>query len=254
MPRSLPDSCPTRLCPTASKCPLYPFACSCYHLPVLQPLRILHEDEHLLFVDKPAGVVVQQSQDPDERFLFQHVAEYLLESGQEPFLLQRLDRGTTGVMFFSKSKEMNPRLTRQFEKKQIRKTYTAIASGRISETQLIDAPIGRIGPIKFGIVEEGKRALTRLVPLATRPDASLLRIHLMTGRTHQIRVHLAAIGHPLSGDWLYGERDEGRPLLHSTRVEMIHPATGESLVVEAPLPADFLAMFPESDKLLGNVE
>lgn len=217
-------------------------------------LRILYEDEYILFVDKPPGIVVQQSQDPDDPVLFEHVASYLQPKGQEPFLLQRLDRGTTGVMFFSKSKAMNPRLTKQFEKKQIRKTYVAVAVGRIAETQLIDAPIGRIGPISFGVIEEGRRALTRIVPLVARKDASLLRIRLLTGRTHQIRVHLAAIGHPLVGDWLYGARDEGRPMLHSLRVEMIHPASGDPLIVTAPLHADFDRIFPDADKLLSVVE
>jgi 23S rRNA pseudouridine1911/1915/1917 synthase len=216
------------------------------------PLRILHEDEHLIFLDKPAGVVVQQSQDPEEPFLFTRVAEYLQPKGQAPYLLQRLDRGTTGVMFFSKSSAMNARLTRQFEKRQIRKTYAAVATGRIGEAQTIDAPIGRIGPITFGVVEDGRRALTTLVPAAFRPDATLLRIRLLTGRTHQIRVHLAAIGHPLVGDWLYGERDDGRPMLHSLRVEMAHPATGEPLVVEAPLPSDFLELFPDGDSLVAG--
>jgi len=217
-------------------------------------LHILHEDDYLLFLNKPAGIVVQQSQDPDEPFLFTYVAEYLSDSGRQPYLLQRLDRGTTGVMFFSKSSEMNPRLTRQFEKKLIRKTYTAVAKGAIGVSQLIDAPIGRIGPISFGVIPEGRRALTRLEPLATRDDSTLLRIRLLTGRTHQIRVHLSSIGHPLLGDWLYGERDEARPMLHSTRIEMIHPATGEPLVVRAPLPADFLELFPDGDRLLSTVE
>jgi RluA family pseudouridine synthase len=221
---------------------------------VLAPLRILYEDDYILFVDKPAGVVVQQSQDPEEPFLFDVAVDYLQPKGQEPFLLQRLDRGTTGVMFFSKSREMNPRLTRQFEKKQIRKTYAAVATGRIGQAQLVDAPIGRIGPISFGVIEEGRRALTRIAPVGWRTGASLLRIRLLTGRTHQIRVHLAAIGHPLAGDWLYGERDEGRPMLHSMQVEMIHPATGEPLVVRSSVPADFLALFPDADRLLTDVE
>jgi len=217
-------------------------------------LRILFEDDSILFVDKPAGIVVQQSQDPEEPFLFTHVADYLRPSGKQPFLLQRLDRGTTGVMFFSKSSVMNPRLTRQFEKKQIRKTYAAVARGRIGEPQLIDAPIGRVGPISFGVIEEGRRALTRLEPLAWGHDATLLRIRLLTGRTHQIRVHLSAIGHPLVGDWLYGERDEGRPLLHSARIDMIHPGTGERLAVDARLPDDFLELFPDGDRLVFDPE
>ena len=137
---------------------------------------------------------------------------------------------------------MNVRLTRQFEAKRIRKTYAAFCVGRLAEQQLIDAPLARIGAINFGVRDEGKRALTRIVPLEPGDAHSLLEVHLLTGRTHQIRVHLSAIGHPLVGDWLYGDRDRGRPMLHARRLEMIHPATGQPLVVESPLPEDFEAM------------
>ncbi len=206
------------------------------------PLDILYEDQQLVFVNKPAGCVVQRGYDADEPVLFEVVRDYLFRKGEQPFLLQRLDRGTTGVIFFSKSTDMNPRITRQFETKRIRKTYVAICRGRLAEPQLIDAPTARIGPISFGVRDGGKRALTRVVPLEPGDTRSLVELHLLTGRTHQIRVHLAAIGHPLVGDWLYGERTEGRPMLHARRIEMIHPATGRDLVVEAPIPDDFVDM------------
>jgi 23S rRNA pseudouridine1911/1915/1917 synthase len=206
------------------------------------PLTILYEDEFLLFLDKPAGIVVQRGYDADEPVLLDLVREYLAAKGEETFLLQRLDRGTTGVIFFSKSSRMNARLTRQFEAKRIRKTYAAFCVGRLAERQLIDAPLARIGAINFGVRDEGKRALTRIVPLEPGDTHSLIEVHLLTGRTHQIRVHLSAIGHPLVGDWLYGDRDRGRPMLHARQLEMIHPATGQPLVVESPLPEDFEAM------------
>jgi len=208
----------------------------------MPPLTILYEDDVLLFVEKPAGLVVQRGYDPDEPVLLDLVREYLAAKSEETFLLQRLDRGTTGVIFFSKSSKMNVRLTRQFETKRIRKIYAAFCTGRLVEPQLVDAPLARIGAITFGVRDEGKRALTRIVPLEPGDAHSLVEIHLLTGRTHQIRVHLAAIGHPLVGDWLYGEREEGRPMLHARRIEMIHPATGQPLAVESPLPADFEAM------------
>ncbi len=217
------------------------------------PFPILYEDAHLLFVNKPAGIVVQPSRDPAEPFLFEAVAAYLRAGGQEAFLLQRLDRDTTGVMFFSKSSTVNAHLTRQFEQRQIRKTYAAVAVGRVGEAQLIDAPIGRVGPILFGVRATGKRALTEIDPVAWLKESTLLRIRLLTGRTHQIRVHLASIGHPLLGDWLYGERDACRPRLHARVVEMTHPATGDPLVVAAPLPADFLELFPDGERLLAAV-
>jgi 23S rRNA pseudouridine1911/1915/1917 synthase len=203
---------------------------------------ILYEDETLLFVDKPAGLVVQRGYDQEEPVLLDLVTAYLAEKGEETYLLQRLDRGTTGVIFFSKSSKMNARLTRQFESKRIRKLYVAFCIGLLGEPQLVDAPIVRIGAIKFGVRDEGRRALTRIVPLEPGRERSLVEVHLLTGRTHQIRVHLSAIGHPLVGDWLYGDRDRGRPMLHARRLEMIHPATGQPLVVESPLPADFEEM------------
>jgi 23S rRNA pseudouridine1911/1915/1917 synthase len=218
-------------------------------------LRVLREDEHLLFVDKPAGIVVQQSQDPDEQHLYEIVDEYLRSKGEQAFLLQRLDRGTTGVMFFSKSNQVNVHISRQFEKKRIRKTYVAICEGVLSETQLIDAPIGRVGAITFGVLADGKKALTRVEPVASREGRTLVRVRLLTGRTHQIRVHLSALGHALDGDWLYGTRDEGRPMLHAHKIEMTHPATGEPLVVAAPLPEDFYELFPDiSDLLVADIE
>ena len=154
--------------------------------------------------------------------------------------MQRLDRGTSGVIFFSKSSALNVRLTRQFERKRIRKRYLAICEGELAEVQTIDAPIARIGAIKFGVRDHGKRSITHVRPLDAKPSGSLLEIHLETGRTHQIRVHLSAIGHPLAGDWLYGERSGVRPMLHAAELEMIHPQTGQTLRVAAPAPEDFL--------------
>src|SRR5258705_10021575 len=119
--------------------------------------------------------------------------------------MQRLDRGTSGVMFFSKRADVNAKLTRQFETKRIRKRYLALCEGELAERQTIDAPLARIGAIKFAVRDDGKRAVTHVAPLEAKDGGSLLDIILETGRTHQIRVHLAAIGHPLAGDWLYGE-------------------------------------------------
>jgi 23S rRNA pseudouridine1911/1915/1917 synthase len=203
-------------------------------------LDILYEDEALIFVDKPAGLVVQRGHDPDEPVLFEIVAEYLRGSGATAFLMQRLDRGTSGVMFFSKLASINANLTRQFESKRLRKHYRALCEGELPEKQTIDAPLARIGPISFGVREGGKRAVTEVVPIQATPLGSLLEIGLKTGRTHQIRVHLAAIGHPLVGDWLYGARNAVRPMLHSSRLDMTHPLTNQPLGVAAALPQDFV--------------
>ncbi len=153
--------------------------------------------------------------------------------------MQRLDRGTSGVMFFSKRTDVNPKLTRQFETKRIRKSYLALAEGEVGERQTIDAPLARIGPISFGVRDGGKRSVTVVEPLAFGSEGSLLAITLMTGRTHQIRVHLEAIGHPLVGDWLYGARNAPRPMLHAAELIMTHPVSNQTLRVAAPLPEDF---------------
>ena len=199
-------------------------------------IPILYEDDTLLFVDKPAGLVVQQRMhEPDEAYLEAMVASYT----SPVYLMQRLDRGTSGVMFFSKRSDMNVRLTRRFERKLIRKRYLAICDGELGETQTIDAPIARTGAITFGVRDDGKRAVTHVRSRAATPSGSLLEIDLETGRTHQIRVHLAAIGHPLAGDWLYGKENAARPMLHAAELVMTHPLTGQHLRVVAPAPRDF---------------
>jgi 23S rRNA pseudouridine1911/1915/1917 synthase len=199
---------------------------------------VLYEDEALIFVDKPPGIVVQRSHDATEPVLVEEVAAYLEERGERCFLMQRLDRGTTGVIFFTKLASINAAVTRQFERKRLQKRYLALAEGELAEAQTIDAPLARIGPISFGVRVAGKRSVTSVRPLAFSRTASFLDIHLRTGRTHQIRVHLAAIGHPLVGDWLYGERNASRPMLHASTIEMIHPLTQQPLVVSSPLPDD----------------
>jgi 23S rRNA pseudouridine1911/1915/1917 synthase len=200
-------------------------------------LRILYEDDHLLFINKPPHIVVQRSHDPDEPVLYEMAAAHT----SPLFLLQRLDRGTSGVMFFSKRADINAKLTRQFERKRIRKRYLALCEGELGERQTIDAPMMRIGPISFGVRDGGKRAVTEVEPVNATRKGSLVSITLRTGRTHQIRVHLAAIGHPLAGDWLYGSRNAERPMLHSAELDIMHPATNAPLHVTAPLPPDFLA-------------
>ncbi len=201
------------------------------------PLDILFEDDALIFVNKPAGVVVQQRlHQPDEPYLHAEIARHTSPA----YLMQRLDRGTSGVMFFSKRSDLNARLTRQFQRKAIRKRYLAVCEGYLAEPRTIDAPLARVGAITFGVHADGKTAITHVHPLHATSAGSLLEIGLETGRTHQIRVHLSTIGHPLAGDWLYGVRNAARPMLHAAEIAMTHPLTNEPLRVAAPLPRDFL--------------
>ena len=200
-------------------------------------LQILYEDDYLLFVNKPPNIVVQRGYDPDEPLLYDIAAAHT----SPLFLLQRLDRGTSGVIFFSKSADVNRKLTRQFERKRIRKRYVAICEGELGERQTIDAPLKRTGAITFGVHQDGKRSVTDVEPISATSRGSFVSIRLHTGRTHQIRVHLSAIGHPLAGDWLYGQRNAERPMLHSVELAITHPVTNAPLSVSAPLPGDFLA-------------
>ncbi|HEY0371374.1 MAG TPA: RluA family pseudouridine synthase [Thermoanaerobaculia bacterium] len=199
-------------------------------------IEVLYEDDALVFINKPPGIVVQQRMhEPDEPFLHDLVNQQL----GAVYLMQRLDRGTSGVMFFSKRSDLNVRLTRQFERKRIQKRYLALVEGALAEKQTIDAPIARAGAIKFAVREHGKRAITHVDPVEAHQSGSLVAVKLETGRTHQIRVHLSAIGYPLAGDWLYGQRNAARPMLHAAELEMMHPLTNEPLRVAAPVPEDF---------------
>jgi len=211
-------------------------------------LDILYEDSALLFINKPAGIVVQRGYDADEPVLLEVASAYV----SPLFLMQRLDRGTSGVMFFSKLASINANLTRQFEKKRIRKRYVAICEGELGEKQTIDAPLIRIGPISFGVGDGGKRAMTIITPIRATRRGSLVAVDLLTVRTHQIRVHLAAIGHPLAGDWLYGQRNEVRPMLHARELSMMHPLTNEPLRVSAAVPNDFRLVASERGIVSGS--
>jgi 23S rRNA pseudouridine1911/1915/1917 synthase len=199
------------------------------------PLEVLYEDEALIFINKPAGLVVQRGFDAHEPVLYDLVAAHT----SPLFLMQRLDRGTSGVIFFSKRSDVNAKLTRQFERKRITKRYLALCEGELAERQTIDAPMKRTGAITFATGEPGKRAVTTVEPVFAAPEGSLVSIRLHTGRTHQIRVHLAAIGHPLAGDWLYGEKTAVRPMLHAVELELTHPLRNAPLRVAAPAPDDF---------------
>jgi len=198
-------------------------------------LQVLYEDDALLFVNKPAGIVVQPSL-KDEPTLLDAVRAHV---AGDVFLMQRLDRGTSGVMFFSKLASINVKLTRQFETKEIRKRYLALCRGELAERQTIDAPLARSGTITFAVRDDGKRAITVVTPLRATSSGSLVSIELRTGRTHQIRVHLSSIGHPLLGDWLYGVEDATRPMLHAAELSLMHPLSRERLRVCAAPPEDF---------------
>ena len=220
---------------------------SAHILPVSMPLSICYEDEDILAVNKPAQMPVHPSLNHYDHTLANAVCGYYNDQ-EIPYTFRcvnRLDRDTTGLTLIAKHMLSSAILSTAAARREISREYIAIASGKTPESGTIDAPIGRVAgsTIKRQIdFENGERAITHY-----RHDGlSLLSLHLETGRTHQIRVHLKSIGHPLIGDFLYNPTDTTikRQALHSYRLTFSHPITGESFVLTAPLPDDMHCLFP----------
>lgn len=214
---------------------------------------IVHEDDAIVVVDKPAGLVVHPGAGQQDGTLVNGlVARYpeLLEVGElhRPGIVHRLDRGTSGLLVVARTEDAYLALVEQMAAHEPERIYLALAWGHLAADQgTIDAPIGRSTrhPTRMAVVERGRRAVTHYEVEARfhEPVAStLVRCRLETGRTHQIRVHLRAINHPVVGDRDYdGGRpglDPGRPFLHAAELRFAHPISGRALEFEAPLPAD----------------
>ncbi len=213
-------------------------------VPMAYPLSIAFEDEDLLVIDKPAGIAVHQStRDPEELTLENAVCHYL-GGNISPHPVSRLDRGTSGLMAFAKSGYVHERLRRQMHTEAYRRTYLGVAVGRVDPPSgTIELPIGMAEGSTYqrAIRSEGQRAKTAYETLAVNEAFTLLRLIPETGRTHQLRLHLSAIGYPLAGDWLYGAEDRAliaRPALHSYTLSLMHPLTGQQLHFTSPLPED----------------
>lgn len=224
---------------------------SAHILPVSMPLSICYEDEDILAVNKPAQMPVHPSLNHYDHTLANAVCGYYNDQ-EIPYTFRcvnRLDRDTTGLTLIAKHMLSSAILSTAAARREISREYIAIASGKTPESGTIDAPIGRVAgstierQIDF---ENGERAITHYRRLAYHDGLSLLSLHLETGRTHQIRVHLKSIGHPLIGDFLYNPTDTTikRQALHSYRLTFSHPITGESFVLTAPLPDDMHCLFP----------
>ena len=224
---------------------------SAHILPVSMPLSICYEDEDILAVNKPAQMPVHPSLNHYDHTLANAVCGYYNDQ-EIPYTFRcvnRLDRDTTGLTLIAKHMLSSAILSTAAARREISREYIAIASGKTPESGTIDAPIGRVAgsTIKRQIdFENGERAITHYRRLAYHDGLSLLSLHLETGRTHQIRVHLKSIGHPLIGDFLYNPTDTTikRQALHSYRLTFSHPITGESFVLTAPLPDDMHCLFP----------
>ena len=211
--------------------------------PVDYPLDILWEDADLLILNKPAGIAVHSAALTKETVTVAGaVAHYLGGSAFHP--VNRLDKGVTGIMVIAKNGHAHDLCMRILHTDAFRREYRGICEGvPCPAAGTIDLPIGRENgsAIRRCIDEEGLPSLTEYEVLETGNGRSLLRLRPLTGRTHQLRLHCAAIGHPLVGDWLYGTENTAlihRPALHSYELWLTHPITGEHLHLTAPLPED----------------
>ena len=216
-------------------------------------LRVVYEDEHLLLVDKPAGVVVHPSAGHGTGTLVHGVLAHGAAGGEaeRPGIVHRLDRDTSGLLVVARSEEAHARLKRLVQRRELERTYLALVRGRPrSRAGRIEAPIGRDrrDPTRQSLDTDRPRdAVTHFELVEQLDEYALLRVRLETGRTHQIRVHLAAIGLPVVGDPVYGvpEPALGRQFLHATRLAFTHPMTGEPVEAESPLPAELAGYLQE---------
>jgi 23S rRNA pseudouridine1911/1915/1917 synthase len=206
-----------------------------------------------MVVDKGAGVVVHPARGHRESTLAQLLAP--LAAGGDPEragIVHRLDRGTSGLLVVSRSDEAHRRLQVALAQRLIEREYLALVEGRPpARSGTIDAPIGRDPRVRTRMAVGGREARTHFTLDRALPDTSLLRLSLETGRTHQIRVHLQAIGHPVCGDPEYGTAGLlglERQFLHATRLAFDHPLTGERIEVRSPLPADLAQALREAEQ------
>jgi len=233
------------------------------------PIGVLWEDDRLAVVDKPAGMVTHPAGPLRTGTLVNGLLARLgglsgVGGVLRPGIVHRLDKGTSGLLVVAKDDETHRRLADQLRDRSLSRTYDAIAWGRVAPGSFtVDAPVGRHprDRKRMAVVEGGREARSHVTVRLASDLASRLEVRLETGRTHQIRVHLRHRGHPLVGDATYGGRRQSlrrvpvslrhdaehllarieRPALHSRRLELTHPYTGERIRVESPFPADYRA-------------
>ena len=219
-------------------------------VPVLMPLSILYEDKDILVINKPADMPVHPSIGNYTNTLANGVAAYLdAKNEHSPFrCINRLDRDTSGALILAKNAFSAAVLSTQMRNRQIRRTYLAVVEGITPPNGTISAPISRVDD---SVIERhvdflrGEPAVTHYERLEVKNEHSLLEIHLETGRTHQIRVHMGYIGHPLPADYLYHPEYNcfKRQPLHSLQLEFRHPVTDKSMCLLAPVPEDMCNAF-----------
>jgi 23S rRNA pseudouridine1911/1915/1917 synthase len=228
-------------------------------VPVANPavdIDVVHADEHLVVVDKPAGLVVHPAPGHHDDTLVNGLLARFPEIGtvgepHRPGIVHRLDVGTSGLLLVARTDRAHAELTAALRQRRVTREYLAVVCGLVeNDTGVIEAPVGRDprDPMRMAVVVTGRPSRTRFEVVAryAGPDTTLVRCRLETGRTHQIRVHLAAVGHPVLADATYGGVRERvtlhRPFLHAALLRLVHPVTGASLVFTSPLPDDLSAV------------
>lgn len=219
------------------------------------PLAIAYEDADLLVIDKPAGLVVHPGNGNAQGTLLNALLHHAPELAAVPRagIVHRLDKDTSGLLVVAKTLASQTDLVRQLQARTVKRHYLALVHGLVAASGTVDAPLGRhpAQRTKMAIVKQGgKEARTHYSPRERFTHCTLVECRLDTGRTHQIRVHLTSIGHPLVGDSVYGKARSGaalldafsRQALHAWRLALVHPASHQEMVWESPLPADFAAL------------
>jgi 23S rRNA pseudouridine1911/1915/1917 synthase len=221
------------------------------------PLTVVHEDDAILVIDKPAGLVVHPGSGNWSGTLLNALLHHAPQLAGVPRagIVHRLDKDTSGLLVVAKTLVVQTDLIRQLQARTVSRQYLALVRGQLQGSGRIDAPIGRhpTQRIKMAVVEGGREAVTRYVVRERFADCTLVECALETGRTHQIRVHMAHIGHPLVGDATYASRRRGnavldafpRQALHAWRLGLVHPASGQPMSWESALPPDFSRLLRE---------
>jgi 23S rRNA pseudouridine1911/1915/1917 synthase len=212
------------------------------------PINILYEDDDLLVVDKPAGMTTHPAPGNPAHTLVNAVLSHLpvlpeSDNPARPGIVHRLDKDTSGLILIAKTREALANLSAQFKSRGVKKAYVALLKGKLMpHNGIIDAPIGRdrAHRQKMGVTDSGRPARTAYTVLKYYDGYTLVEARPETGRTHQIRVHFASVGHPVVGDATYGARSElvGRQFLHAQRLSFKLPSTGKPVEFTAPLPPD----------------
>ncbi|MCH5463146.1 RluA family pseudouridine synthase [Lactobacillus sp. LC28-10] len=222
------------------------------------PLDILYEDDHFLVVNKPAEVASVPSHIYADDSMVNRVKGYLTRThaaSQVTHIVTRLDRETSGIVIFAKHHFAHTVLDTQLKQHSLKKTYLCVVSGVMSQQHaVIDAPIGRQPGsfIKRMVRSDGRSAQTEYWVVKRMQATTLLRVRLHTGRTHQIRVHMASLGHPLVGDFLYGQQTNPwihRQALHCASVSFYNPFAQQQITCYAPIPADFATLIEHENQL-----